>query len=72
MGERRRATQVTDTWLRNLKPGPDIVVPGRRGLNIRVEPSGTRTFRFRYSRNGRSQTPIADWSLPRHHTGARL
>jgi integrase len=46
----------TDKFLQSLKPalGPyDVCDPARRGLTVRVFPSGTKTFVFRYRRQGR-------------------
>ncbi len=48
--------RVTDTWLRSVKPRADrfdINVDGRQGLVVRVHPSGTVTFRLRFSRGGK-------------------
>lgn len=45
----------TDRFLANLKAAPkryDVIDPTRRGLMVRVYPSGTKTFAFRYQRNG--------------------
>lgn len=45
----------TDTFLRHLKPKTeryDVTDPGRRGLQVRVYPTGQRTFQFRYQYNG--------------------
>lgn len=45
----------TDRFLASLKCAPkryDLIDPTRRGLTLRVYPSGTKTFVFRYQRNG--------------------
>ena len=49
----RRA--FTDTFLRHLKPRQeryDVTDPGRRGLQVRVYPSGQKSLQFRYHYNG--------------------
>jgi integrase len=46
----------TDRFLAALKPRAnryDVCDPSRRGLTVRVFPSGTKTFVFRYRRGGR-------------------
>jgi integrase len=50
----RRA--FTDRYLAALKPAPkryDVLDPARKGLLLRVMPTGTKTFFFRYQRHGR-------------------
>jgi integrase len=47
--------RITDSWLRAVKPRRDrwdVTVDGREGLVVRVHPSGTLSFRFRYQRDG--------------------
>lgn len=46
----------TDRYLATLKAAPgryDVADPSRRGLTLRVFPSGAKTFVFRYRLNGR-------------------
>jgi hypothetical protein len=45
----------TDKYLAALKPAPgryDVLDGARRGLTLRVFPTGTKTFVFRFQRNG--------------------
>lgn len=66
---------LTDTKLRNLKPGDKLYkVNDRDGLYAAVTPAGAISFRYNYSINGRQETltigPVWDrW----HHAfgGAR-
>ena len=47
--------KISDTWLQNAKPHKsryDVTVTNRKGLMVRVHPSGTISFRFRYKRAG--------------------
>jgi integrase len=47
--------KISDTWLQNAKPRRtryDVTVTNRKGLMVRVHPSGVITFRFRYKRAG--------------------
>jgi integrase len=47
--------KISDTWLQNVKPRPDrydVTVTNRKGLMVRMHPSGTITFRFRYKLRG--------------------
>jgi integrase len=51
----RSQRAFTDTFLRHLRPKPeryDVTDPGRRGLQVRVYPSGQRSFQMRYQYNG--------------------
>ncbi|MEX2150533.1 MAG: tyrosine-type recombinase/integrase [Steroidobacteraceae bacterium] len=51
----QRRTGFTDTYLRSLRPQErryDVTEPGRRGLQIRVFPSGEKSFQFRYQLRG--------------------
>jgi integrase len=46
-----QATRFTTTHLQSLRPGPkqrDITDPGTRGLVLRIEPNGTKSWLFRY------------------------
>ena len=48
----------TETWIRNLRPHEvrrDFTESGRPGFMLRVWPAGSKTFVFRYLRNGRSR-----------------
>jgi integrase len=48
---------LTDTKLRNLKPGEKIYkVPDRDGLYVAVMPTGSISFRYNYAINGRQET----------------
>ena len=48
---------LTDTKLRNLKPtGKLYKVADRDGLYVAVTPSGTISFRYNYTLNGRQET----------------
>jgi hypothetical protein len=50
-----RPTAFTDRYLASLKPAAgryDVLDQTRRGLMLRVFPTGTKTFNFRYKRNG--------------------
>jgi len=50
-----RPKGFTDRYLAALKPAPgryDVLDASRRGLTLRVFPSGAKTFVFRYKRNG--------------------
>ena len=45
----------TDTFLRHLRPQAkryDVTDPGRRGFQVRVFPSGQKSFQFRYHHHG--------------------
>jgi integrase len=47
--------RITDTWLKAVKPLKeryDVTVTNRKGLMVRVHPSGAVSFRFRYKRAG--------------------
>jgi len=47
--------KISDTWLQNAKPHKsryDVTVTNRKGLMVRVHPSGVISFRFRYKRAG--------------------
>lgn len=47
--------KISDTWLQNAKPHKtryDVTVTNRKGLMVRVHPSGVISFRFRYKRGG--------------------
>jgi hypothetical protein len=49
--------KISDTWLQNAKPNKtryDVTVTNRKGLMVRVHPSGVISFRFRYKRAGDS------------------
>ncbi|HWS66173.1 MAG TPA: Arm DNA-binding domain-containing protein, partial [Steroidobacteraceae bacterium] len=49
--------KISDTWLQNAKPNQtryDVTVTNRKGLMVRVHPSGVISFRFRYKRAGDS------------------
>ena len=51
----RASSKFTDTFLRHLKPKSeryDVTDPGRKGLQIRVYPTGQRSFQFRYQYDG--------------------
>lgn len=48
---------LTDTRLRNLKPGDKLYkVRDREGLYVAVTPAGTISFRYDYEINGRYET----------------
>ena len=48
---------LTDTKLRNLKPGESLYkVPDRDGMYVAVTPAGTVSFRYNYTINGRQET----------------
>ncbi len=48
---------LTDTKLRNLKPGDKLYkVNDRDGLYAAVTPAGAISFRYNYSVNGRQET----------------
>jgi integrase len=47
--------KISDTWLQNAKPRKtryDVTVTNRKGLMVRVHPSGVISFRLRYKRAG--------------------
>lgn len=47
--------KISDTWLQNTKSHKtryDVTVTNRKGLMVRVHPSGVISFRFRYKRAG--------------------
>jgi integrase len=49
--------KISDTWLLNAKPRADrydVTVTNRKGLMVRVHPSGVIAFRFRYKRAGKT------------------
>jgi len=51
----QRKSAFTDRYLTSLKPRSDryaVLDPSRKGLLMRVSPSGAKTFNFRYKRNG--------------------
>lgn len=50
-----RKSAFTDRYLNSLKPRSDryaVLDPSRKGLLLRVSPSGAKTFNFRFKRNG--------------------
>jgi integrase len=54
----QRRASFTDTYLRSLRPTEkryDVTEPGRRGFQVRVFPSGDRSFQFRYQLRGTSR-----------------
>jgi hypothetical protein len=47
--------KISDTWLQNAKPHKtryDVTVTNRKGLMVRIHPSGVISFRLRYKRAG--------------------
>jgi integrase len=53
--------KMSDTWLKNAKPKDDrydVTVTNRKGLMVRVHPSGVVSFRFRYKRAGETFTLV--------------
>ena len=49
--------KISDTWLQNAKPRKDrydVTVTNRKGLMVRIHPSGVKTFRLRYKRKKHS------------------
>ena len=70
----RSPRTFTDTYLRSLKPRAasyDVTDPGRRGLQVRVFPTGQKSFQLRYRLDGvtRRMTigPYPAWSLAEAH-----
>jgi integrase len=53
--------KISDTWLQNAKPRReryDVTVTNRKGLMVRVHPSGVISFRFRYKRAGETSVMV--------------
>jgi hypothetical protein len=59
IGDQERATMLTDTQLKNLKPtGKLYKLVDRDGLYVAVTPSGVVSFRYDYRLNGRRETLV--------------